>query len=612
MFRRIALMCVFAATGFLLLAAPAGASYTYWLAYSHSTSGPSGTSNAFSGTSLEDFNHVEIDYDNDGIADVVTDIDRGQGTGSLTGTTGAKVVSDYPLQLTYVYRWSDHGAYEDGGLRYTLLPERSVGDEYYIPLATNDGSILAIVDSTTIWVDDDNDGIADSTLNLNAGQNMFLGFSAGAHVWGDQNFYVVAANHLNPPEDSTFAYSVFPLNSYGDHYMVPNQHGYNLNSSTDFSGVHIVSAQDGITVNIGINQQILDAGDVWFFPTATEREITADGPVFAVYLSTISATDPWRSVVRKYDFAYPLMPFLFKVNGFYTSGGDISVQGGPKTQLFIASHTNGNQIDLDCNEDGVDHTVTLDAGETFYLHETSAIVTCWRTNLTRVNSSAPMHASISFRGWWSNLSETTDAFPYSVRACNCEVDADCNDGDFCNGTETCVDSCSCEPGEDPCPDDGLYCTGDESCDETNDLCEASGDPCEQDAAFCNGVETCDEDADSCVSPGDPCAAGDGDFCNGDEHCDETNDQCVSSGDPCEDDDGIWCNGDEYCDEDADQCASTGDPCPPGEECEEDADQCIFIDVPPGGDDDDTDPNSGDDGDETLWPEGKVTGGCCGC
>ena len=45
----------------------------------------------------------------------------------------------------------------------------------------------------------------------------------------------------------------------------------------------------------------------------------------------------------------------------------------------------------------------------------------------------------------------------------CAIDADCNDGVFCNGAETC-DAGSCQAGSDPCPGQG--------CDEAGDVCVA--------------------------------------------------------------------------------------------------------------------------------------------
>jgi hypothetical protein len=86
----------------------------------------------------------------------------------------------------------------------------------------------------------------------------------------------------------------------------------------------------------------------------------------------------------------------------------------------------------------------------------------------------------------------------------CIYDSDCDDGVFCNGTETCVDSI-CQPGEVPCDnetpfcdednsmclecldagdcDDGLYCTGDSVC--TAGVCWETGNPCSGLTPFCN-------------------------------------------------------------------------------------------------------------------------------
>jgi hypothetical protein len=47
-------------------------------------------------------------------------------------------------------------------------------------------------------------------------------------------------------------------------------------------------------------------------------------------------------------------------------------------------------------------------------------------------------------------------------AAACSVDADCDDGFFCNGAETCDAVSGCEPGSDPCPG--------QTCDEITDEC----------------------------------------------------------------------------------------------------------------------------------------------
>ena len=47
-------------------------------------------------------------------------------------------------------------------------------------------------------------------------------------------------------------------------------------------------------------------------------------------------------------------------------------------------------------------------------------------------------------------------------------DADCDDGAFCNGLETCDVQLGCQTGTPPPVDDGVACTND-SCDEVNDV-----------------------------------------------------------------------------------------------------------------------------------------------
>jgi hypothetical protein len=237
------------------------------------------------------------------------------------------------------------------------------------------------------------------------------------------------------------------------------------------------------------------------------------------------------------------------------------------------------------------------------------------------------------------------AYCNGVESCN-ETSDQCNttgdpcptDGAFCNGTEGCDEgSDQCTHSGDPCPDDGFWCNGAESCNEGSDICDTTGnpcpaddglwcnggescdekddecvttlEPCPDDSTFCNGEEGCDEDVDTCTTTGNPCPD-DSLWCNGDESCDEENLTCNSSGNPCQDD-GLFCNGNEGCDDESDACISTGDPCPPDETCEEETGECTSADG--FGDDDDSDDDDEAPGeDEDLWPEGQVSGGCCGC
>lgn len=221
----------------------------------------------------------------------------------------------------------------------------------------------------------------------------------------------------------------------------------------------------------------------------------------------------------------------------------------------------------------------------------------------------------------------------------CTIDADCDDGNFCNGVETCViqnNTGTCEDGAAPCPDG-------ETCNEEADRCEncTTNEDCADDDA-CNGIETCTDgrcadgtavdcddavactddscdmltgectnadncpDGQVCVAATGECAdtcaddaeCDDGEFCNGAETC--VDGACAAGTDPCPDD-GAFCNGTESCDEDGDACVSSGNPCMAGETCNEDTDAC---DVAPCADDAECDDMLFCNGTETC-----VDGGC---
>jgi len=160
----------------------------------------------------------------------------------------------------------------------------------------------------------------------------------------------------------------------------------------------------------------------------------------------------------------------------------------------------------------------------------------------------------------------------------------CNDGLFCNGTDTCQSGACSQHAGNPCDgaDGDIDCT--ETCSEANDNCNApdpNGSAC-NDALFCNGTDKCN--AGVCTSfSGNPCVGADGDG-NCSESCNEATDMCTGpdpNGSACND--GLFCNG-------ADTCLSggcaghAGSPCPGAdgdsacsESCNEQADNCAAAD-----------------------------------
>lgn len=171
----------------------------------------------------------------------------------------------------------------------------------------------------------------------------------------------------------------------------------------------------------------------------------------------------------------------------------------------------------------VDSTLSTNREWQVHSFTVSDYVTPTSTVYVRFKSSDVPNNSVTESG--------IDTFRVSRLICenDCESNADCDDGVFCNGAEACVNN-QCQAGSTPC-------TG-QFCDEANDACVdciSNGD-CD-DGLFCNGAETCS--GGECQSGGDPCS-GLG------LSCDESADACVGCLDNAGCGDGVFCNGVERC------------------------------------------------------------------
>jgi hypothetical protein len=146
---------------------------------------------------------------------------------------------------------------------------------------------------------------------------------------------------------------------------------------------------------------------------------------------------------------------------------------------------------------------------------------------------------------------------------NDPVDEFCDDGTFCNGSEVCDPAMGCVEGSPPDCDDGIGCTFDE-CDLDADDCLNSPDDAECDnGLFCDGPESCNAVA-GCISGDDPCV---------DQLCRESDQRCVDCLSDADCDDGDFCNGDETCDADG-NCSEGEPPCGPGMICDPDGQMCL--------------------------------------
>ncbi len=230
----------------------------------------------------------------------------------------------------------------------------------------------------------------------------------------------------------------------------------------------------------------------------------------------------------------------------------------------------------------------------------------------------------------------------SMTCQNLPVDANCQDGQYCNGAEICSATLGCIDGPDPCSD-AYACTDD--CDEDTDTCPYTpNDSLCDDSNTCTAPDSCSPgspgtDADGClftaVEDGTNCELDGGgsgaclggecfDGCISDANCDDgipcTEDLCnlntltcyfVNSDAACDDD--VFCNGAESCEPsnpgaDGNGCVAGSDPCDDGasctsDSCEESTDSCT--NTP---DDGECDNEIFCDGEETCDPTNPSSGG----
>ncbi len=151
--------------------------------------------------------------------------------------------------------------------------------------------------------------------------------------------------------------------------------------------------------------------------------------------------------------------------------------------------------------------------------------------------------------------DCTDDFCVSGTCVNNAIDANCDDGNFCNGNETCDLFAGCMDGSNPC--------GNQSCNESTNSCvSCTSDSQCSDGDFCNGVERCI--SGECENGSNPCPT---------QACNEQNNSCVDCFNDSECDNGVYCDGEETC---SGGTCSSGTPECSGEQCNEDSQTCGVV------------------------------------
>ena len=195
------------------------------------------------------------------------------------------------------------------------------------------------------------------------------------------------------------------------------------------------------------------------------------------------------------------------------------------------------------------------------------------TSLSGSTASAPSQVRLRVRATdAAGAGDLVEGGVDAIQVCSggCTSNDDCNDNLFCNGVETCnLGTGSCQAGTPPDCSDTVSCTVD-SCNETTDSCDHVPDDgvCDN-GAFCDGTETCHAtlgcQAGTAVDCDDTIA------CTADS-CNEGTDSCDNVPDDAVCDDTLFCNGAEVCTVGV-GCEDGPDPCSGSQTCNEDDDVC---------------------------------------
>ena len=306
----------------------------------------------------------------------------------------------------------------------------------------------------------------------------------------------------------------------------------------------VVSTLDGGNFSEGDTVQIAATVYAWNTGTADTLDLyyaaDANSPTW-VFITSLS---PAGGGVQTLNAQYTL-----------PNGGQQAVRANFRYQGSAGSCTTGTYDDRDdlvfAVETSSGCTVNADCDNGLFCDGAEACNT--GTGLCEASTAVSCEDGVSC---------TVDSCNEGTDSCdNVATNSLCDNGLFCDGSETCDAALGCQAGTVVSCDDGVSCTVD-SCNEGSDSCDnAPDDGACDNGLFCDGSETCNA-ATGCETGSDPCAGG---------FCDEVGDICFECNVDADCDDGAFCNGAETCN--AGSCQAGSDPCP-GQSCDESGDICV--------------------------------------
>ena len=406
-----------------------------------------------------------------------------------------------------------------------------------------------------------------------------VSFSATAHFSGIGNAHNIAIN-----EATGFAYAVGSNACSGGLYMVD----VNIPTSPTFAGCF---SADGYTHDA---QCVIYSGpdtqhtgkEICFASnedTLTIVDVTTKSA--PVQLSRVDYTQPG-------DSHYAHQGWLTEDQQYFVFDDEFDELGqGHNTRTYVWDVSDLDAPALngftDAAGSSIDHNQYIKGNRTYQANYSRGLRIMELTDLSTATltevgffDTYPNSDGNSYTGAWSTypffasgivlVSDINRGLFILQPVTGCTVDADCDDGAYCNGDETCnVPSGTCQAGTPVACDDDVACT-DDACNEATDSCDftVNDGNCDN-GAFCDGAETCDPVNDCQV--GTPVVCDDGVACT-DDACNETTDSCDNAPNDANCDNGAFCDGAETCDPVLD-CQGGTDPCAPLA-CDEVADQCV--------------------------------------